>query len=205
MKALLLTTITIFFGLPVLSGQVSLRNSLSGKTITLKAEGQVGVGIPIAGPDLDCGYRLLNGRLRDTNRGLIRVLPEEEEKTLTFSNGLSRKEDILYKNIKNVPPISLPLADIGHLTYRRKGAEGRNNWGVLLASLGAFSALVAAPLASINYSEGGFNSGRYFRWAGYSLGAAGAGAALALSGKKRHFKIQGPGQAAGSELWVIEK
>lgn len=205
MKALLLSTVTILLVLSTLSGQVTLRNSLSGKTKTLKAEGQVGLGLPFEGPELDCGYRMLDGKLLDINKGLIRVLPEEEVKTLTFRNGLAKKERVRYEDIKALPPLSLSIADIDYLTYRKKGAEGRSNWGSFVTSLGVLGALVAAPLVSIDYGNGTFNSDRYFRWAGYSLGLAGVGGALVLSSKKRHFSIQRPGQAATSKLWVIEK
>ena len=205
MKALLLTALPLFLGLSTLSGQVTLRNSLTGKTRTLKAEGQIGLGLPFQGPELDCGYRLLNGKLLDTQKKLIRVLPADEVKTLDFNNGLAKKEEIRYGNIRGLPPISLPVADIGHLTYRRKGAEDWNNLGVVVTTLSALSALVIAPLASINYSKGEFNSDQYFRWAGYSLGLTGVGVALLIGSKKRHFDLQRPGQAAGKKLWVIEK
>ncbi|MCO6478775.1 MAG: hypothetical protein J5I94_19225 [Phaeodactylibacter sp.] len=205
MKALLLTTAAIFLGLSTLPGQVTLRNSLTGKEKALKAEGHIGLGLPIEGPELAFGYRLLKGQLKDTNRGLIRVLPVDEEKTLRFSNGLSRKEDIEYTDIRNVPPISLPITDISHITYRKKGAKDWSNMGALITTLGALSALVVAPLASIDYSEGKMNSDLYFRWAGYSLGLTGVGVAMIIGGKKRHFDIQRPGQAAGKGLWVIEK
>ncbi len=205
MKALLLTTVTLLFGLSTLYGQVTLRNSLTGKVKTLKAEGHIGLGLSIEGPDLVFGYRLLKGRLKDTNRGLIRVLPVDEEKTLRFSNGLSKKEEIEYTSIRNVPPISLPIADINHIRYRNKGAKDWSNMGGLITTLGALSALVIAPLASIDYSEGKINSDLYFRWAGYSLGLTGAGVAMIIGGKKRHFDIQRPGQAAEKGLWVIEK
>lgn len=205
MKALLLSTVTILLGLSTLFGQVTLRNSLSGKTKILKAEGQASLGLPFGGPELDCGYRMLDGKLLDINKGLIRILPKEEVKTLTFSNGLAKKETVRYEDIKALPPISLSIADIDHLSYRKKGAEGRANWGAFVTSLGVLGALVAAPLVSIGYGNGTFNSDRYFRWAGYSLGLSGVGGAMVISSKKRHFSIQRPGQPAASNLWVIEK
>ncbi|MCB0579739.1 MAG: hypothetical protein KDD10_10580 [Phaeodactylibacter sp.] len=205
MKALLLTTLPLLLCLSTLTGQVTLRNSLASKTKTLRAGGEIGLGMPVEGPGLGCGYRKLSGKLFNTQKGTIRVLPEEETKTLTFDNGLAKQEETHYENLKAVQPASYFIADIDHITYRNKGAKGWNNLGGILATLGALSALVAAPLASINYGKGEFNSDRYFRVAGYSLGAAGAGVALLIGSKKRHFDIQRPGQAASRKLWVIEQ
>lgn len=205
MRALLLTTITVLLGISFLSGQVTLRNSLSGKAKTLKAGGQVGLGLPFEGPDLDCGYRMLNGTLENTTRGVVRLMPVDEVKTLDFNTGLAKREELRYEGIKALRPMSFSIADIDHLTYRKKGTEGRSDWGALITTVGALGALVAAPLVSIGYGGGEFNSDRYFRWAGYSLGAAGLGVALIVSGKKRHFDIQRPGQAASKKLWVIEE
>ena len=64
---------------------------------------------------------------------------------------------------------------------------------------------MVAPLLSIDYGKGAFNSSQYFRLAGYSLGTAGVGVALLIGSKKRRFDIQRPGQAASKKLWIIEK
>ncbi|MCB0558230.1 MAG: hypothetical protein H6573_05795 [Lewinellaceae bacterium] len=205
MKAHLLTTLALLLGISTLSGQVVLRNSLTNKTRTLKAEGQIGLGIPVEGPELTCGYRLLKGKLQDTQKGVIRVLPEGEVKTMMFNNGLAKKEEIQYENIKALRPISYAIPDIDYLTYRNKGAKGWANMGGILTTLGALSALVVAPLVSIDYGKSTFNSSQYFRLAGYSLGVTGVGAALLIGSKKRRFDIQRPGQAASRKLWVIEE
>ncbi|MCB0588858.1 MAG: hypothetical protein KDD06_26450 [Phaeodactylibacter sp.] len=205
MRAIILSTLAFFIGLTTLSGQITLRNSLSNKTRTLKAEGEIGLGIPIEGQSLDCGFRMLNGTLHDTKKGVVRVLLKGEKKTMAFDNGLAKKEEIFYGNIKGLGPVAYSIADISHLTYRNKGAEGWTNMGGIITTLGALNALVVAPLVSINYGSGEFNSEQYLRWAGYSLGATGVGVTLLLSSKKRHFEIQRPGQAASRKLWIIEQ
>ena len=111
---------------------------------------------------------------------------------MTFNNGLAKKEEVSYPNIKALQYISYAIPDIDRLTYRNKGRKAGRIWEDP-HHLGALSTLVVAPLLSIDYSKGTFNSSQYFRLAGYSLGVTGVGAALLIGSKKRRFDIQRPG------------
>ena len=204
MARLLWISLALLCCTSILQGQVVLRNSLSGNTKTLKQGGYATLSIPVSGPDISCGYRKLQGKLLDGGKGLLRLEPQEEIRTVTFSSGLQKEDKSSYEGISNLPAMSVAKVDIDYISYRSKNAEAYHNSGLVITTLGALTALVVAPLVSLNYSEGAFNSDRYFRWAGISLGATGVGVAMTLGTKKRGFQLQRPGMEAGRKVWVFQ-
>lgn len=196
---------TLICGAPLLQGQVVIRNSLTGATKTLKQGGYVTLSIPVSGPEVDCGYRKVKGKLLEGSKGLLQMEPKEEIKTITFSSGLRKEDKAIYEGINNLPPMSVAMTEIEYLSYRSNNGENYHNIGLTITTLGVLAALVAAPLASLNYSDGTFNSGRYFRWAGISLGATGLGVAMTLGTKKRGFQLQRSGMETGRKIWVFQE
>ena len=181
-----------------------LENAVTGRTVTLSEGGDVELYLDHSSSDItDCSSRYLKGTLAAHQKGLIRILPEAERKRYAFKNGLQKEDKVFYGNLSEDQQMNVTVADVNALTYRRAGAEQTNNLGALITTLSALSALVAAPLVSIKYREGGFNGDRYLRVAGYSLAATGVGVALMIGSKKRHYSIRQDGQAPDRKQWNI--
>lgn len=76
------------------------------------------------------------------------------------------------------PEISVNLMEARQVTLNSKTSKNITGVGRLLITFGSLTALVVAPLVSINYAEGGFNSERYFKVA--SVGFAGSALGIPL-------------------------
>ncbi len=200
---LLLLGFFLCFGLFAVRGQAVLQNTATGKAKILKKGGDISLRMNLPGMGLSSGYRQLTGRLDTTSNKLLKLIPVKEEKRMEFPNGLVKMDEANYTQLKGIQPLAVPVAGIQQLAYRSQSTRKINEWATVLTFLGALNALVVAPLASIDYGEGAFNSDNYFRWAGYSLGATGLGVAVMLGTKKRKFDIRQPEQAATGGLWEI--
>jgi len=181
-----------------------LENSNTGRTVTLPAGGKVELYLDLdTSSTADCCSHYLKGILEEPEEGFIRIVPQEERKRYVFKNGLQKEDEVFYGNLSEGQQMNVKVADVNALTYRKAGAEDTNNLGMFITTISAFSALIAAPLVSIKYQEGGFNGDRYLRVAGYSLAATGIGVALMIGSKKRHYSVGQGGQAPDKKQWNI--
>jgi len=200
----LMPVLLMMSGQGVIAQGLVLENAVTGRTVTLSEGGDVELYLDHSASDItDCSSRYLKGTLVAPQKGLIRILPEAERKRYVFKNGLQKEDEVFYGNLSEGQQMNVKVADVNALTYRKAGAEDTNNLGMFITTISAFSALIAAPLVSIKYQEGGFNGDRYLRVAGYSLAATGIGVALMIGSKKRHYSVGQGGQAPDKKQWNI--
>ncbi len=184
---------------------LQLEHALSGKAKLLKPGSslQLELDMPASQMMAEC-RRLLTGELMATEKGMLQLLPERERKSYLLDNGLYKFDETAYEGFSLRTGMRVPLEDIHTLAYQPplKGKLHRaSRWA---AGLGLLSTLVVAPLASINYTDGTFNGGRYLRIAGYSLAASGMGIAVHLGTAPRKFAIQQPGSAPEQNHWRLK-
>lgn len=184
-------------------GQLMLKNTTTDKIKTLKAGGDIQLTVNLNRQGVDFGQRVIHGKLDTVESRLIKVLPEEEVQIMVLDNGLKKVTTTEYANLKGLKPLSVEISGLDEIAYRGKNGLKWDGIGSLLTTLGGLSALVVAPLASIDYSDGSFNQDLYYQWAGYSLAATGAGVAILLANKKKQYAIQQNNQPASTKSWKV--
>lgn len=178
--------------------------SESGKTkeINLSKLGNIKVTIPFNSSSIECGSTTYTGKPLSIESGILKMKLKRE----VF---WGRDKGVKIKNEKKAdrtkePEISLNLADAGKLAVNRKTSSNIAGIGRLLVTLGSLTALVTAPLVSIQYAEGGFNSQRYFNVAGVGLGAVVVGIPVILLSRPKTYVMK-DFQGNEKELWSIQK
>lgn len=103
-----------------------------------------------------------------------------------------------------IPQKEIPVDSIQSLNYLSPSSGQLNSFSIVLISLSSIELLVAAPLASIQYGKGGFNSKRYFRMAGIGLVGLGIGIPLAACNLGKHYLLTQGGKYSGKKYWNLE-
>lgn len=103
-----------------------------------------------------------------------------------------------------IPRKEIPVDSIQSLDYLSPSSGQLNSFSVVLISLSSVELLIAAPLASIQYGKGGFNSKRYFRMAGIGLVGLGIGIPLAAFNLHKHYLLTQGGKYSGEKYWNLE-
>jgi|AntRauTorckE5430_2_1112549.scaffolds.fasta_scaffold26562_2 hypothetical protein len=204
MKRICLFLLLCTIGSFATAQELQLENTTNGRTLTLKPGSSVALYLDMPTSDMiTYSTRILEGELKAPEKGLLQVLPLKERKRYNFENGLYKHAETFYEDLIGRRPIRLELKDVNQLLYRTPSAEKLNTVGKLLLTAGMASALIAAPLASIDYGSGEFNGDRYFRIAGYSMAVSGIGLVAALGTRKRDFAILQPGESPGKKRWTL--
>lgn len=197
---LLLSTIVSFAA----AQELQLENTANDRTLTLKPGSSVTLYLDMPSSSMiTCNTRILEGALNPPEKGLLRVLPLKERKQYSFENGLHKQDEAFYEDLIGRKPINIELKNVNYILYRTPSIEKLNAWGKLLLTAGMASALIAAPLASIDYGSGTFNGDRYFRIAGYSLTVSGICLVATLGTRKRNFTILQPGESPSKKRWTF--
>jgi hypothetical protein len=76
--------------------------------------------------------------------------------------------------------------------------------GANLISFGALTALLVAPLASINYGNGSFNKDRYFSIAGAGLASVAVGIPLVSFTGGKFYLLQPPDAVPDRDHWIVD-
>ncbi|MBK7425562.1 MAG: hypothetical protein IPI60_00235 [Saprospiraceae bacterium] len=162
----------------------------------------VRVTLPLDNSSKDCGATTHIGVPIKVESGMIRMNVDRE-----VFNGIENLTKITNeKKFKRnyQPEISLNLMDARQITLNSKTSKNITGVGRLLITFGSLTALVVAPLVSINYAEGGFNSERYFKVAGVGLAGVAVGIPLILLAKPKTYVLK---EFSGNEkeIWSIVK
>ena len=189
---------------PGTAQQLQLENTASDRTITLETGSFVELNLDMPSSNMiTCNTRILEGELRTPDKGLLQIFPIREHKTYHFENGLHKQDETNYEGLIGRKPLRLALEDVNHVRYQSRTGKRVNAIGKVLLSAGLASALLVAPLASIDYGTGTFNGDRYFQIAGYSFAASGAGMAIMLGTRKRDFAIAQTGDLPDKKRWTL--
>ncbi|MEQ8706631.1 MAG: hypothetical protein RIC19_22050 [Phaeodactylibacter sp.] len=205
MKRFYLSLLLCAIGSLAIAQELQLENTANGRSLTLKPGSTIDLHLELpAAQMVRTNNRVLTGALQAPEKGLLQILPVEETKQYIFENGLQREDKTYYEELLGRQPYRLPLEEVHLICYRTPAVERLNKAGKALMAAGAAGALLVAPLASIDYGEGSFNSDRYFRITGYSLITAGVGVAVKLSTRKRNFAILQPGESPDKNRWTLK-
>lgn len=99
---------------------------------------------------------------------------------------------------------TLSLNDSLELQYSTSLRYGLHDFSKYIGLFSFGTAAIAAPLFSINYSEGGFNENRYFRVAGYSMSATAICAIVYLMTFDKKFKLVKKGTVVNENYWYLD-
>ncbi len=147
------------------------------------------------------GYISLN-YLVDT---FLQIMPYSERSRQVYQNGQrTLRHYTVYEEPEGLKPLSLNYINyIEYSTPARRTSLDISSF-VLFSSI--TSALLMAPLVSINYKNGDFNSTRYYNWAISGL----AGTAISLPfvikfSPRKYFITTSESGTKGKNLWRLVK
>lgn len=183
--------------------QLTLKNVTTGKEKTLKEGGDMRLLVNMDRPGYTYGKRILDGQLVSGTDKRVKIIPAIEEQHITLDNGLRKVNITEYDELKGLQPLSIEVPQIEAIAYRSHFAKKLEKTGSFLTLIGGISALVVAPLVSIDYKNGDFDKDRYFLWAGSSLAATGLGVGILIGSGKKKYQIKAPGQTTTNKQWTI--
>ena len=183
--------------------QLTLKNVTSGKEKTLKEGGDIRLSVNMDRSGYTYGKRILDGQLVRGTDKRVKIIPAIEEQHITLDNGLRKVNITEYDELKGLQALSIEVPQLEAIAYRSHFAKKLERTGRSLTIIGSISALLVAPLVSIDYKNGDFDKDRYFLWAGSSLAATGLGVGILIGSGKKKYQIKAPGQTTSSKQWTI--
>jgi hypothetical protein len=120
---------------------------------------------------------------------------------MAYYDSTKPKDSLMYKNMHR----AINLDAINYFSYQSKTRETVNLAGGALLYLSAATAILAAPLLSIDYKNGGFNSNRYFTLAGAGLGGICLSIPIMLFGQGKYYYLTTRNNLSAGNLWYLSK
>ena len=99
----------------------------------------------------------------------------------------------------------VPISWIEFIDYTSSFRGTLGEVGGSIGGMSMIAMLLVAPLVSIDYKNGGFNSDRYFIWAGAGLGGLVLSIPLLALSNSKTYGITAKGTTANSCSWYFEK
>jgi hypothetical protein len=124
----------------------------------------------IAGDTLASGTRKTTGKIQAISPDSIQLFSQTDEISKCNFNGESNSIRWNYHNSESSWQ-TFAKNKLFLIKYQSKTANTFSGIGAVVASLGAITSLIIAPLISINYSNGNFNRNLYYACALSGLGA----------------------------------
>jgi len=127
--------------------------------------------------------------------------------TIERKDGSSIETQVDYWNYKldsQNRSITVPITDLNSIYYSSNARSTVNNISTSIAGFSTFSALVIAPLISINYRSGDFAGNRYYIAAGSSLGLAVISGTIALLSQNKSYWIITPNETPDKDAWYLQ-
>lgn len=98
----------------------------------------------------------------------------------------------------------IQIEDIQSIYYLNSKRNFSNFMGGVLTSVSTMTALMIAPLISINFKNGDFDKEKYYKTAGSSLIGFAIGIPLIAIGQEKEYLITTKNGETGKNLWYIE-
>jgi|GEM_PF-6343754 len=131
------------------------------------------------------------------------VLCIEEEEMELLRNGTNVESIHRFWCVEDAPCRTFSTNEL-ELHVSTPGARSLNRVGTNLIAFGALTALVIAPLASINFRNGLFNEDRYFNLAAAGLAGVAVGISLVVFSGGKIYLLQSPDGAPDRDRWIVE-
>jgi len=151
--------------------------------------------------DINNGFstRYLQGEIRLITDSSIVIAPRIDHIVNEFSSDSIQYID---KNFKKPHyTVNLEFKKIEIINYHSRIAQNWQGIGFSSIIIGGLTALIVAPLVSINYKSGGFNSTTYFTCAGIGLGILTIGIPLSVLNKEKEYFINQPDEGKKQIIW----
>jgi hypothetical protein len=104
-----------------------------------------------------------------------------------------------------MPSITIPVSKINLFTYNSSNRTSWQIFGQGLCGYSCFEILVISPLVSIKYKKGGFNSKRYFTWAGIGLAAFAVSIPIMTFNRPKSYNVVSKGSKTGKSYWYFQQ
>jgi hypothetical protein len=109
------------------------------------------------------------------------------------------------KNWCNVNQKPIEIAKTNYLRYSTPVRKVLNGVGGTLLSMGLLSALVVAPIASINYKTATIDKSKYTTIALIGLSAVVVSVPLFITGRPKNYKLVKKNQTRDKDYWYIDE
>lgn len=96
------------------------------------------------------------------------------------------------------------ISEIESLSYQSYRAQNWEVGGGLFIFFGSLTSLVIAPLISLDYNGGGFNTTRYLKAVGVGIGMISVGIPLFIFNKEKKYHFKQPKESIVEKLWKID-
>ena len=100
--------------------------------------------------------------------------------------------------------LDIQSANIEKITFHSRNSQNWQGIGVSGIILGGIASLFVAPLISINYKSGGFNTKTYFTCAGIGLGFITISIPVTVLNKEEEYYLTQPGEGKFRTIWKIK-
>jgi hypothetical protein len=140
---------------------------------------------------------------------LLTASPIEISLTPNYSKSIKVRNDCFNQNSEttyplNAGPITFKVNEINVLSYQTNAASSCLVIGGILTLIGSVTTLIIAPLLSIDYKTGNFNSQHYYTIAAVGLGMGVVSIPLFIFSKEKKFFLKQPKGLKG-KTWQIIK
>jgi hypothetical protein len=188
MKRILIFTLLLTFTMSAFSQVTEFSIHKSGKTKTLSVSDGLYFDIDITGDSLDYGSINISGEIESLTEDAITLQLMTYEKRGGIGGNTFDIRKYYYDNPGD--PVQIDPKTITSIYYHSSGASAVSSVSAGLSAAGYLTALIIAPLISINYKTGDFNSDRYYKVAGAGLITVGVTLPLALIFSGRTFELK---------------
>lgn len=147
----------------------------------------------------------LSGYIENMSDTSVSFVVWSESMSLELKNGVSKNTETDYFFTYNWEYRDININNIEYVTYTSPARETLNSIGLIITGYSVITTLLVAPLVSINYREGGFNSDRYFIWAGAGLAGLTIGIPLLSLADEKSYKIANSANTSDKNYWYLKK
>jgi len=100
--------------------------------------------------------------------------------------------------------VNLGFKNIEQVNYQTYNSQNWNGIGISSMIIGGIISLFVAPLISLNYKEGGFNSSRYLTCASIGLGCIMIGIPITVCNQEKEFYLNQPENSKRKTIWKFK-
>lgn len=146
--------------------------------------------------------RSFEGRVLDYDDKHILLSPFRESNYINYNCDSIFSYEKIFMSSGN--SIRIDLKDILKIEKKGYTAGVWESFGIGSIVVGSFTTLVLAPLISIDYKNGEFNSSRYFKTAAVGLGFVTIGIPLTILTKKKTYYFKRKENGKATKIWKVK-
>jgi hypothetical protein len=136
----------------------------------------------------------------------ISLIVADEDIVIDQHNGFFSRIDNYYSGTAKKDSVSiqtLKIKDLNFLKYNSRTRSTFHDMGSIISVFSVSALLLAAPLVSINYKNGTFNSNRYFSWAYTSMAGIAISLPISILSKEKKYKLTLRNKVKDKKYWYF--